>query len=73
MSKLEELKANYYRVPKGVKEHNLILNYFLALDRSRGLSYVELARVYRLDPSNIYKRINGNLNKKYWNKKKCQI
>lgn len=52
-----------FRNNKGMKEYNQIVNYFLRLDRSRGMSYAKLARVYKLDASNIYKRVNGTLNK----------
>lgn len=50
---------------KGVREYQLIVNYFLRLDRSRGMSYAKLAKIYKLDASNIHKRINGTLNKRY--------
>lgn len=49
---------------KGVKEYRQIINYFLALDRSRGASYCQLAKLYNLDQSNIYKRINYRPRKK---------
>jgi Mor family transcriptional regulator len=49
---------------KGMREYQLIVNYFLRLDRLRGASYYQLAKTYKLDQSNIYKRINGNLNAK---------
>ena len=47
---------------KGVREYQLIVNYFLILDRLRGATYGELARRYKLDRSNISKRVRGVLN-----------
>ena len=49
---------------KGVRQYQLIVNYFLTLDKSRGYSYRQLAKMYRLDESNIRKRILGILNEK---------
>lgn len=48
---------------KGVREYQLVVNYFLILDRLRGATYGQLARRYKLDRSNISKRIRGILNK----------
>lgn len=48
---------------KGVREYQLMINYFLIIDRLRGASYGELARRYKLDRSNINKRIRSVLNK----------
>lgn len=47
---------------KGVREYQRMINYFLILDRIRGATYGELAKQYRLDKSNISKRIRGVLN-----------
>ena len=47
---------------KGVREYQLIVNYFLILDKLRGATYGELARRYKLDRSNISKRVRGALN-----------
>ncbi len=58
---LKELKARYPRIPKGVREHQSVVNYFLALDKTRGASYGQLARDYRLDKSNICRRIKSIL------------
>ena len=44
---------------KGVRAYQEIVNYFLALDRSRGISYWKLSKLYKLDEANVYKRING--------------
>lgn len=49
---------------KGVREYQLIINYFLILDRLRGASYGQLAKRYKLDRSNISKRVRGVLNGK---------
>lgn len=45
-----------------MKEYNLMINYFLIIDRMRGASFGELAKIYKLDSSNISKRIRGVLN-----------
>jgi Mor family transcriptional regulator len=42
---------------KGIRAYQDIINYFLALDRERGASFDQLAKLYRLDKSNIRKRI----------------
>lgn len=47
---------------KGMREYQLIVTYFLVLDRIRGASYNELAEKYKLDKSNMSKRIRGVLN-----------
>lgn len=47
---------------KGVREYQLIVNYFLILDRIRGASYGQLAKKYNLDAANISKRVRGVLN-----------
>ena len=47
---------------KGMREYNLVVNYFLILDTIRGATYAELARQYKLDRSNISKRVRGVLN-----------
>jgi len=47
---------------KGVREYQRMINYFLVLDRLRGASYGELALRYKLDRSNISKRVRGVLN-----------
>lgn len=49
---------------KGVREYQRMINYFLILDRLRGATYGELAKRYKLDKSNISKRVRGVLNKK---------
>ena len=54
---------------KGVREYNLVINYFLTLDRLRGATYGQLARRYKLDAANIYKRVNGILNAERYAKK----
>lgn len=54
---------------KGVREYNLIINYFLTLDKLRGKSYGQLAKQYKMDKSNIRKRVLGILNKEYWDNK----
>lgn len=62
-------KSDKYRFnpnDKGVKEYQLIINYFLTLDRIRGKTYGQLAKQYKLDPSNIRKRVLGILNSKYY-------
>lgn len=51
---------------KGVREYQLIVNYFLTLDRSRGMTYGQLAMKYGIDKSNIHKRVRGVLNKRYY-------
>lgn len=51
-----------FRRSKGMKEYNLMINYFLIIDRIRGASYGQLAKQYKLDSSNISKRIRGVLN-----------
>jgi len=50
---------------KGVREYQLVVNYFLILDRMRGATYGQLAKRYKLDKSNISKRIRGVLNKRW--------
>lgn len=62
MSRLSELKTRYPRIPKGVRQHQSLINYFLALDKIRGASYGELAKTYNLDKSNICRRIKSVLN-----------
>lgn len=47
---------------KGVREYQLIVNYFLTIDYLRGATYGQLAKRYKLDAANIYKRVNGKLN-----------
>lgn len=47
---------------KGVREYQRMINYFLIIDRIRGASYGELAKRYKLDRSNISKRVRGVLN-----------
>jgi Mor family transcriptional regulator len=47
---------------KGVREYQRMINYFLIIDRIRGASYGELAKRYKLDKSNISKRVRGVLN-----------
>lgn len=44
---------------KGVREYQEVETYFLILDRLRGASYGELAKLYRLDKSNLRKRIRS--------------
>ena len=51
------------QINKGVGQHNLLVNYFLRLDRSRGLTYGQLAMRYKIDEHNIRKRVLGILNK----------
>lgn len=55
-------KSEFTLKNKGVREYQLIINYFLIIDRIRGASYGELAKRYKLDSSNISKRIRGVLN-----------
>lgn len=57
--KLRELKQ---LKNKGVREYQLVINYFLIIDRMRGATYGQLAKRYRLDKSNVRKRIMGVLN-----------
>lgn len=44
---------------KGVREWQEIVTYFMALDRSRGATYHQLAKIYNLDVSNIHKRVRN--------------
>ena len=52
---------------KGFREYQLVVNYFLILDHQRGKSFSQLARVYKLDRSNLSKRVRGVLNSKNYN------
>jgi len=56
------MKPKHYPRNKGVKSLNEIINYFLTIDRLRGFTYGELAKIYRLDKSNIQKRIRTYFN-----------
>ena len=47
---------------KGVREYQLLINYFLILDHLRGATYGQLSKRYKLDAANIYKRVHGKLN-----------
>lgn len=42
---------------KGVRSYQEIVNYFLSLDRSRGVSWRKLAKIYKLDHKNIKDRV----------------
>lgn len=63
MTRLNQLKTNYYRVPKGIREYQGLVNYFLSLDNKRGKGYRKLAKEYNLPVWSIRDRI------KTWNKK----
>lgn len=57
---------------KGVREYQLLITYFLILDKLRGATYGELARKYKLDKSNIRKRVCGITNASYHKTKRKQ-
>lgn len=42
---------------KGVRSYQEMINYFLKLDRLRGMSYGKLAKLYKLDKNNVRARI----------------
>lgn len=44
---------------KGVRSYQEVVNYFLTLDRSRGMSWTKLAKTYKIDRKNIKDRITS--------------
>ena len=55
-SKNHKCSFTYLR-SKGMKEYREIVNYFLALDRSRNVSLNVLSKRYKIDKSGIRNRI----------------
>jgi len=55
-SKDHKCSFTYLR-SKGMKEYREIVNYFLALDRSRNISLNVLSKQYKIDKSGIRNRI----------------
>lgn len=44
---------------KGVRSYQEVINYFLTLDRSRGMSWRKLAKLYKLDHKGIKERVRA--------------
>lgn len=53
---------------QGIREYQKVITYFLIIDYLRGATYGQLAIRYKLDKSNIRKRVLGISNRRYHEK-----